>query len=65
MSVLEKIDSVLTEINKRSFETQIKRAGKDKNRLKNLKDTIQDMGDGGTLTKKDVSDLMNKISSLI
>ena len=65
MNVLDKIDQFINEINKRSFETQIRKAKKDKNRLKNLQSTIQSMVDGMMLSKKDGSDLMNKINSML
>lgn len=55
----------LSEINKRSFEGQIRKAKKDKNRLQNLKSTIQSMADGGMLSKNDTSDLMNSINKLL
>ena len=65
MNVLDKIDQFINEINKRNFENQIRKAKKDKNRLKNLQSTIQSMVDGMMLSKKDGSDLMNKINSML
>lgn len=56
--------TVLVEFTKAKFKQQIQRAGKDKNRLNNLKSTIKDMSGMG-LSKSEVSDLIGMIDSKI
>lgn len=61
MNVVEKIDVYLYESFRKSFESEIRKARGNKNRLENLKDTIEDMGDGGMLSDKDVKALLSMI----
>jgi len=64
--VLDRIDMfVVDEMNKATFEKQINRAKRDKKRLKGLQTTIVDMGHGGMLSSKDVSDLTSQIKSYL
>ena len=64
MDILEQIDKfIVSEMNKSTFEKQIKRTRGDKKRLKALRSTIVDMGHGGMLSKKDVDDLISQISN--
>ena len=57
-------NTILTEFTKAKFEKEIDRAKKNKNRLTNLKKTIQGMANMG-LSKDDVSSLVSKIDGLI
>lgn len=65
MNILEKMDMYLVEMTKKKFESQIRKFKNDKNKLENLKSTIQGMVDGMMLSKKDGSDLTNQINSLL
>lgn len=62
MELLEKIDMYLAESFRKNFEKEIRRAKGNKNRLDNLKDTIEGMGDGGMLSKADVKALFSMMS---
>ena len=55
----------LKEMSYKKFDKEIRRAGKNKTRLRNLTSTIQSMGDGGMLPEKDVKILVDKIKPLM
>lgn len=57
------VEKYLGEMTKSKFESQIDRAKRDKNRLMNLKATIEDMH--GMLTKSDIKHLVNKANDYL